>query len=184
MRDVFRRAPGRDTDRKLAVGRFAHPELQAVQNAPHFRRFQNTAQLARQPVEIELDRRRLAQIGGRDRRDRPPAGFPATASGSSSSARARARIVLCGSCAFSNRIDASVRSFSAADVLRTLAAWKFALSRTMEVVVSEIALSRPPITPAIAIGPAASAMTRFDGVSSYSSSFSATIRSPSRAGRA
>ena len=36
-----------------------------------------------------------------------------------------------------------MRSFSAADVLRTLAALKFALSSTMRVVSSEMALSQP-----------------------------------------
>jgi hypothetical protein len=79
--------------------------------------------------------------------------MPGESSGSSSSARASARTVLCGSCDFSKRMEASVRSFSATDVLRTLAALKFALSRTMEVVPSEMALSRPPMTPAMAIGP-------------------------------
>jgi hypothetical protein len=55
-------------------------------------------------------------------------------------------------------MEASVRSFKAADVLRTLAALKLAASNTMEVVVAQI-------TPAIPIGPAAYAMIRFDGTS-------------------
>ena len=49
-------------------------------------------------------------------------------------ARARPRTVFSGSCDFSKRMDASVRSFNATEVLRTLAAWKFALSSTMRVV--------------------------------------------------
>ena len=59
-----------------------------------------------------------------------------------------------------HRFAASART----EVLRMLEALKLALSSTMEVVAVEIALSRPPITPAMAIGPAASAITRLDGV--------------------
>jgi hypothetical protein len=47
-----------------------------------------------------------------------------------------------GSCAFA-RMDASVRSFTREDVLRMLEALKLALSNTMRVVPSEIALSAP-----------------------------------------
>ena len=43
-----------------------------------------------------------------------------------------------------------------------LDALKFALSSTMRVVVSEIALPAPPITPASATAPSGSAITRFD----------------------
>ena len=39
-----------------------------------------------------------------------------------------------------------------------------------------MALSRPPMTPAMAMGPAASAMTTFEGERAYFSSFSATMR--------
>ena len=116
---------------------------------------------------------------------RPPTRrIPGERIGSSSRARARARRVLTGSCAFSKRMEASVRSFSDEDVRRTLPALKLADSKTMEVVPAEMALSLPPITPAMAMGPEASAMTRFAGEREYVSSLRATIDSPSRAGRA
>ena len=89
-----------------------------------------------------------------------------------------------GSCDFSKRMEASVRSLSFDDVLRTLAARKLALSKTMLVVDSAMLLSIPPITPAIAMGPAASAITRFDGSSEYVSPLSALMLSPILAGRA
>ena len=44
-------------------------------------------------------------------------------------------------------------------------AWKFADSRITRVVLSLMALSAPPITPASAMAPAASAITRFDASS-------------------
>ena len=50
--------------------------------------------------------------------------MPGETCSNNSMARARPRTVLQGSCDFSNRMDASVRSLSATDVLRTLAAWK------------------------------------------------------------
>jgi hypothetical protein len=49
-------------------------------------------------------------------------------------ARANARVVLCGSCAFSKRIEHRVRTLRRDEVLRTLAAWKFALYETMRLV--------------------------------------------------
>ncbi len=58
-----------------------------------------------------------------------------------------------------------MRSFSRDEVLRTLEALKFALSSTMRVVASEMALPAPPITPASAMAPSASAITRFEGSS-------------------
>ncbi len=76
------------------------------------------------------------------------------------SARAKPRTVFSGSSDFSKRMEASVRSLWRAEVNRTLVAWKLALSKTMRVVVSEIALSAPPMTPASAMGPASSAITR------------------------
>ena len=81
--------------------------------------------------------------------------MPGETSSSSSRARSRPRTVFTGSCAFSKRMEASVRSFSREEVLRTLDALKFALSSTMRVVASEIALPAPPMTPASAIAPAA-----------------------------
>ena len=74
-------------------------------------------------------------------------------------------MVFTGSCAFSKRMEASVRSLSRDEVLRTLEALKFALSSTIRVVESEIALSAPPMMPAMATGPPGSAITRFDGSS-------------------
>ena len=55
-----------------------------------------------------------------------------------------------------------------------LAALKLALSRTIDVVASEMALLWPPMTPARAIGPLASAMTIFEESRTYSFSSSAT----------
>ena len=75
-------------------------------------------------------------------------------------------------------MEASVRSLIADEVLRIDDAWKLALSSTTRVVFPLIALSPPPITPASAIAPAASAITRFDGSSVYASSFSARNASP------
>ena len=46
-----------------------------------------------------------------------------------------------------------------------------------------IALAAPPITPASAIAPLSSAITRFDGFNSYVSPFSAAIVSPGKAER-
>ena len=80
-------------------------------------------------------------------------------------------------------MDASVRSFSRDEVLRMLDALKQALSSTMRVVESEMALSAPPITPASAIAPSASAITRFEGSSRNVSPFSAASFSPARAER-
>ena len=93
------------------------------------------------------------------------------------------RTVLTGSCAFSKRMEASVRSLMAEEVLRTEAAWKLALSRTTRVVLSLMAVSAPPMTPASAMAPAASAITRLAGPRVYSSSFRARKRSPGCAGR-
>ena len=62
-------------------------------------------------------------------------------------------------------------------------AWKFALSSTTRVVLAPIALSPPPITPASAMAPPASAITRLAGSSVYVSSFSARKLSPGFAGR-
>ncbi len=56
--------------------------------------------------------------------------MPGEISCSSSMARARPRTVLAGSCAFSKRMEASVRSLMAEDVLRMEDAWKLALSST------------------------------------------------------
>ena len=81
-------------------------------------------------------------------------------------ARANPRTVFTGSCDFSKRMEASVRSFRAEDVFLTLAGWKHALSKTMRLVDALMALAAPPITPAKAIAPLSSAMTRFDGFSS------------------
>ena len=144
---------------------FAHAELQAFEYAAHFGWFQRAAQFARQPVEIERDRRpvrcRSAWLSARP----PTRRIPGEISGSSSSARASARTVLCGSCDFSNRMEASVRSFERDG--------SFANARGVEIRAfendrcrgrAEIALSCPPMTPAMAIGPAASAITRFAGV--------------------
>ena len=61
-------------------------------------------------------------------------------------------------------MEASVRSLMAAEVLRMEDAWKLALSRTTRVVFSLMALSQPPITPASAMAPAVSAITRLAGV--------------------
>jgi hypothetical protein len=58
-----------------------------------------------------------------------------------------------------------VRSFNCDDVLRTLDAWKFALSSTNRLGPAPIADSLPPITPAIATGPFASAITEIRLVS-------------------
>ena len=90
----------------------------------------------------------------------PTMRMPGEISRSSSTARARARTVLAGSCAFSKRMEASVRSFTADEVLRTEAAWKLALSSTTRVVLSLMAVDAPPITPASAMAPEASAITR------------------------
>ena len=109
--------------------------------------------------------------------------MPGEISRSNSTARASPRTVFTGSCAFSKRMLASVRSLIADDVLRIDDAWKFALSSTTRVVFSLIALSPPPITPASAIAPAASAITRFEASSVYASSLSARNRSPAFAGR-
>ncbi len=73
------------------------------------------------------------------------------------------RTVLAGSCAFSKRMEASVRSLMAEEVLRMEEAWKHALSSTTRVVVSLMALSIPPMTPARAMAPPASAITRLEG---------------------
>ncbi len=91
--------------------------------------------------------------------------IPGDTCSSSSHARANPRTVFTGSCDFSKRMDASVRSFKATEVFRTLTAWKHALSSTIRFVLPSIALCKPPITPATARGPSASAITRFDGVS-------------------
>ena len=111
----------------------------------------------------------------------PPRRMPGETCSSNSRARARPRTVFTGSCDFSKRMDASVRSLSATDVLRTLVASKQALSSTIRLVAGPMALSRPPMTPAIAMGPLESAMTRLDGFRLYFSSLSATIWSPARA---
>jgi hypothetical protein len=113
----------------------------------------------------------------------PTTRMPDEISRSSSMARAMPRTVLAGSCAFSKRIEASVRSRMADDVLRMDDAWKQALSSTTRVVLPVIELSRPPITPASAMAPPASAIVRLDGSSVYSSPLSARKSSPGRAGR-
>ena len=78
---------------------------------------------------------------------------------------------------------ASVRSLTAELVLRIDEAWKFALSSTTRVVFALMALPPPPITPASAMAPPASAITRLDESSVYVSSFSARKLSPGFAGR-
>ena len=151
-RDVLGRAPARRTTENVrgaisstlnssdsrilrtSLGGTARPSLRSSQSSG------------------KLDRLRRLGSGRRRRPGRRPAGFPARLPRSSSSARCKPRTVLTGSCAFSKRMEASVRSFSRDEVLRMLDALKFALSRTMRVVVSEMALSAPPITPASAIG--------------------------------
>ncbi len=94
--------------------------------------------------------------------------MPGEISCNSSMARARAadrvrRILRL----FETHAEASVRSLIAEDVLRIDDAWKLALSSTMRVVVSPMALPLPPITPASAMAPAASAITRLEGSSVY-----------------
>ncbi len=147
-RNVFRCAPRRHGNRKCIRPALLHPKLQRFENPPHFRLTQ-----APGPASAPANRDRAppepARAADPDRSARPPTNrAPGETIGIISIARASARTVLCGSCAFSKRIEASVRSLSAAEVLRTLPAWKFAASNTIDVVVSEIALSRPPITPA------------------------------------
>jgi hypothetical protein len=108
----------------------------------------------------------------------PTTRMPGEISCSSSTARARPRTVLAGSCAFSKRMEASVRSLMAADVLRMLDAWKLALSSTTRVVFSPMELGPPPITPASPMAPAESAITRLVESSVYCSPFNARKSSP------
>ena len=63
------------------------------------------------------------------------------------------------------RMLASLGRFNAFIVRRTLTKSKFADSSRMFFVDSLTSVSRPPMTPARAIGPDASAMTRCSGVS-------------------
>ena len=73
-------------------------------------------------------------------------------------ARAKPRTVFTGSCDFSKRMEASVRNFTLVDVLRIDEAWKLALSSSSRVVVAVMDDGPPPMTPARATGPAASAI--------------------------
>ena len=127
-----------DARRRLRVT----PNSSALQNRAHLRGVDLAAQLALQPVERQLDRRRRRQLALCDRPGRPPAGCPAKPR-AAIPPRAPGRAPCWPGPALSrSACDASVRSLSADEVLRTLAAWKFALSSTMRVVFAPIALSR------------------------------------------
>ena len=134
------RQEGTVTEKTPRLG-LGDAEFQALQNAAHFGRRDGAAQFALQPVERQLDGRRRGQSRASGRPRRPPARMPGESSRSSSMARARPRTVLAGSCAFSKRMEASVRSLMADEVLRIEAAWKLALSSTTRVVLSPMALS-------------------------------------------
>ena len=77
---------------------------------------------------------------------------PAPSCSTSSHARLTASRVMRGSRPFSKRPEASVRMPSAFAVIRTVAPWKFADSKTTVLVSSIISEFAPPITPATATG--------------------------------
>src|SRR3972149_5046132 len=95
----------------------------------------------------------------------PSAAFPPHSSTISLTARWAAIGGSSGLSPFSKRMEASVRTFSAPAVRRTLGPWKFADSSSTVVVLPSISLSRPPITPASATGTSASAMTSISSAS-------------------
>ena len=85
-----------------------------------------------------------------------------------------------------NRVLASLNRLNCRAVLRTLTKSKQALSSRMVFVPALTSVSRPPMTPASAIGPTASAMTRLSGASSRSwpsSVFGVSRPAPSRGER-
>ena len=81
------------------------------------------------------------------------------------------------------RVLASLKSVNCRAVLRTLTASKAALSSRTLVVAAVTSVSSPPMTPASATGPTASAMTRCAGFSERVTLSSVTSVSPSRARR-
>ena len=166
-RDVFGGAPTGHGDRENARDVHGDFEVERFENLAHLVFGDFTPQLAGEPVDRKLDRGRGFETAPCVSARPPTSRIPGDTSWSSSMARARPRTVLTGSCDFSNRMEASVRSLSWTDVLRTLAAWKFALSNTMRVVVASMAESMPPITPAIATGPLRVGDDQIGGFRSY-----------------
>ncbi len=95
----------------------------------------------------------------------PAATAPPQSARTSRAARFKPSTVASGSVPRSKRCEASVCIPRERAVRRTAPGWKCALSRRMRVVLSEIAVARPPMTPASATGFSASAITRCCGVS-------------------
>ncbi len=134
------RQEGTET-RKTPRLRLGDAEFQPLQNAGALRRPRWRGPVCA-PASRAADR--WAAGGGISRFSSatpPTMRMPGEISCSSSMARARPRTVLAGSCAFSKRMEASVRSLMADEVLRMVDAWKLALSSTTRVVLALMALS-------------------------------------------
>ncbi len=89
----------------------------------------------------------------------------------------------CGSTPFSQRLEPSVRSRSRSDVRKIVNGSKFAASRRTSVVSGPISVSSPPMIPASATEPSASAIIRSVGTSSRSTPSSVRSFSPGSARR-
>ena len=109
----------------------------------------------------------------------PPTGRAPHSSSISFAASAWPSMPCSGESCFSKRPEASVRRLSRVEVRWMFGPFQVAASISTRVVVSLTSERRPPITPAIEVGPSASSITSMSASSRRSTSSSVVIASPS-----